>query len=65
MLLNRHDIEELKAIHHERFGEQLSDDEAWEMGRRLMRLFSVLLRVPQTSQDEASRSSNPVQFDRK
>lgn len=64
MLLTRHDIEELKTIHKERFREELSDDEAWEMGRRLMRLFSVLLRVPRKRDDSSSPSSNPVQFDR-
>jgi hypothetical protein len=46
MLLTREDIEELKKIHKERFGEELTDDEAWEMGRRLMRLFGVLMRRP-------------------
>lgn len=62
MTLTRVDIEELKAIHNENFGEHLSDDEACEMGRRLMRLIRVLLRVPQ---DRAITSSNPVQFDRR
>lgn len=46
MLLTREDIEELKKIHKERFGEELADDEAWEMGRRLMRLFDVLMSIP-------------------
>jgi hypothetical protein len=46
MLLTREDIEELKKIHKERFGEELTDDEAWEMGRRLMRLFDVPRRQP-------------------
>ncbi len=30
VLLTRRDIEELKLIHRERFGEELSDNEAWK-----------------------------------
>lgn len=63
MLLTRRDIEELKAIHKRRFGVELSDDEAWEMGRRLMRLFAVLLRAPHKTGEDQPRSSNAVQFD--
>jgi hypothetical protein len=65
MRLNRSDIDELKTIYQERFNEELSDDEAWEMGRRLMRLFTVLLRKPPSWQDGSSTSSNPVQVDQR
>jgi hypothetical protein len=64
MLLTRHDIDELKAIHKERFGVELPDEEAWEMGRRLMRLFTVLFRAPLKAGQGQRDSSNPVQFDR-
>ncbi len=47
-----------KAIHKKETGEDLTDDQAWEMGRRLLRLYAVLLRAsnntPPTDSDQAS-----------
>ncbi len=40
--LSRQAIEEFKAIYEEEFGEPLSDDEAQEMGLRVLRLFALL-----------------------
>jgi len=51
MPLTREAIEELKAIYREEFGEELSDDEAWEMGHRLVRLYTVLTRPPKRPDD--------------
>ena len=65
MRLSRGDIDELKTIYQERFNQELSDDEAWEMGRRLMRLFTVLLSKPPSWQVGSSMSSNPVQLDQR
>lgn len=44
MPLTRQAIEELKEIHQRETGQVLTDDQAWEMGRRLLRLFGILLR---------------------
>ena len=44
MPLSRKAIEELKAIHKKHYSEDLSDEEAWEMGHRLLRVFYVLTR---------------------
>ena len=46
MPLTQRAIDELKTIHREETGEILSDEEAWEMGNRLLRVFAVLARVP-------------------
>lgn len=46
MPLTQRAINELKMIHREETGEVLSDEEAWEMGNRLLRVFAVLTRVP-------------------
>lgn len=37
-------IDELKVIYKKKYGTDLSDDEAWEMGNRLIRFFSVIYR---------------------
>lgn len=42
-------IEELKAIYKRHYGEDLSDDEAWEMENRLIRIFAILAREPRRS----------------
>jgi hypothetical protein len=44
MPLQQHHIDELKRIHKEDFGDELSDKEAWEMGTRLVNLFRLLLK---------------------
>ena len=56
MLLTREDIDELKKIHKERFDEELSDAEAWEVGRRLIRLLSVLMQIPEEASYERAVS---------
>jgi len=50
MPLNQSDIDELKQIYREEFGQDLSDDEAWEMGTRLLRLFYILSTPPDHSE---------------
>lgn len=40
--LSRKAIEEFKAIYHDEFGEELSDDEVLEIAMRLLRFFGVL-----------------------
>lgn len=52
MPLTQNAIDDLKAIYRRKYGEDLSDDEAWEMGNRLLRLFAVLTRAPKPKQDE-------------
>ena len=42
MVLTDEDIQELKQIHKEEFGEELTDGEAREMGMRLMRLWEMV-----------------------
>lgn len=42
MPLSKKAIDELKAIYKECYGEDLSDEDAWEMGHRLLRVFYVL-----------------------
>ena len=42
--LRREAIDEFKTIYQDEFGEDISDDEAQEMGLRLLRLFDLLLR---------------------
>lgn len=61
--LTRQAIEELKAIHQKESGEDLSDDEAWAMGERLLRFLDVVTR-PDSVRVDILRSSSPVGFDR-
>lgn len=42
MSLTQKDIEELKEIYRQEFGEDISNEEAWEMGRSLIQIFSIL-----------------------
>ena len=44
--LSHQAIEEFKAIYQEEFHQTLSDDEAQEIGIRLLRLFDILLQPP-------------------
>jgi hypothetical protein len=62
MPLPRSAIEELKAIYRKHYGKDLTDDEAWAMGHRLLRVFAVLMRVPAPPREE--KGSNPVALDR-
>ncbi len=50
MPLNQSDIDELKQIYCEEFGKPISDEEAWEMGARLLRLFYILCIPPDHSE---------------
>jgi hypothetical protein len=47
MPLTQQAIDELKQIHKEEFGEELANDEAWDMGIRLINLFTHLSKVKQ------------------
>ena len=50
MRLSEKAIDELRAIYKEEFGEDISRDDAAEMGDRLLRLVRLLLRpLPDTS----------------
>jgi len=51
MPLSRQAIEELKTIHRRKTGEELSDDEAWAMGHRLLRIFAILTTPPPSEAD--------------
>ena len=53
-LLKQADIDELKVIYRKKYGKEISDEKAWEMGNRLMRLFAVLLRLPIQMNDQAT-----------
>lgn len=43
MPLTQKDIDELKEIYKAQFHEELSNDDAWEMGIRLINFFLLLL----------------------
>jgi hypothetical protein len=44
MNLSETAIKELKEIYHRQYGEPISDEEAQEMGQRLIALFKVIYR---------------------
>jgi hypothetical protein len=44
MALDQNAIDELKKIHFQEFGEELTNEEAWDMGISLLRLFKTLSR---------------------
>lgn len=44
MPLDQNAINELKKIHFQEFGEELTNEEAWDMGIGLLRLFKALGR---------------------
>ncbi len=55
MRLSEEAITELKEIHRKEFGENLSDDEAAEIGERLLRLFQIIYRpLPSTKDPPAN-----------
>ena len=63
-ILNQADLDELKAIYKAEYGEEISDEEAIEMGNRLIRVFAVLTRVPKNTPlavPEQARSSTQQQ----
>jgi hypothetical protein len=43
MPINQHHIDELRQIYREEFGEEISNEEAWEMCTRLVNLYRLLL----------------------
>ncbi len=43
MPLNQRHIDELKEIYHKHTGDSLSNQDAWDMARRLIGLFRLLL----------------------
>jgi len=43
MSLTQKDVDDLKEIYRREFNEALSDDEAWEMARRLLRFGELML----------------------
>jgi hypothetical protein len=43
MPITQHEIDKLKDIYKKQFGGDLSNEEAWEMGIRLVNLFRLLL----------------------
>jgi len=45
MPLTQEAIDDLKKIHFEEYGEKLTNDEAWEMGVRLLNLAKTLCTV--------------------
>lgn len=52
MPLSRDAIEELKTIYRKEYGRELSDEAAWEMGHRLLRVFAILMRRPPKLSDD-------------
>jgi hypothetical protein len=58
MSLNQEAIDELKQIHKQEFGEEISNEEAWDMGYNLLRLIKALSRKPVLDQKDVSASDN-------
>ena len=52
-MLSKEDIEELKAIYSKEYGRTISDDDAYEMGIRLVNLFRAVYRpIPKDNHDD-------------
>jgi len=62
-MLTKDDIAELRQIYLEETGEDISMDEAWEMGRRLLRFAELMLKIPKSSTNRDDQGSIPVPFD--
>jgi len=63
MPLSQKAIDELKVIHKNVTGEELSDNDALEMGINLLNLFSAIYRpIPKRflSQDEDKQANLPI-----
>lgn len=61
MLLTQKDIDELKEIYRLEYHKELPDNEAWEMGHRLLRIFGILTGVsylPDTDPEGVRTASN-------
>ncbi|KPJ57214.1 hypothetical protein AMJ49_01210 [Parcubacteria bacterium DG_74_2] len=53
MQLSKESIEEYKEIYKKVFGEEISDQEAYEQGSRLLRLFKAIYRpIPKSKAKE-------------
>ena len=65
MPLTQQDIEELKQIHKKEFKETLTDEDAWEMARRLLRFGELMLSCIRNdeSRNTTDPDSNRVSFD--
>ena len=59
MPLTQKAIDELKAIHRRHFPEELTDDEAWAMARRLLGIFRLLTEGPKTGLVRLESSNDP------
>ena len=52
-------INEFKEIYREEFGEELSDEEAYETGRNLISLFEIICRpIPQDNKEYLKNKIN-------
>jgi hypothetical protein len=58
-LISQKAIDELKAIYRRKYGANLSDREAREMGDRLLRVFAVLTRVDAQPGPSSNRVHSP------
>lgn len=64
MALTQKDVDDLKQIYEQEFRESLSDDEAWEMARRLLRFGELMLPcILKEQEKQQSQDSNRVSFD--
>ncbi len=53
MKLSKEAIEKFKEIYKKKYGEEISDEEAYEKGRRLIRLVKLIYQsIPQDNQNE-------------
>lgn len=48
MIINQFDINELKELYRKAYGKDLSNEDAWEMGNRLVRAITALARIPES-----------------
>lgn len=61
MEISKEDLEELKNIYKEDYGETLSDAEALEMGQRLLNLFRIIYRpLPSDSHEPGDITSSEI-----
>lgn len=63
MQLSPEAIQEFKQIYREEYGEEISDDEAREVGTRLVRVFKVICEVEARTGDEGAeprRDTTPL-----
>lgn len=60
MRLAQSDIDELKMIYRKEYGRELTDEAAWEMGERLLRLFRILTTDTVTAPQNEEFRLRPV-----